>query len=183
MADTVKVQWQAYLGAGSLLLSDQGRVLASIIEDSSACHDALCGTSTRVRNEARYGGGGPESPSPAGRELFLLAMAKHGLSSRDLPPSLSLFKGISVAADGGLTYHPGAGAGAHVTLRAELPLVMSIVNVPHVLDPRPAYTVTPLRVTAWRGRPTQEGDDLWSATPEGERAFLNTAEHLGAQAP
>ncbi|MFE4651090.1 DUF1989 domain-containing protein, partial [Streptomyces sp. NPDC056707] len=29
-ADTVKVQWNAYLGADRLLLSDQGRVLASV---------------------------------------------------------------------------------------------------------------------------------------------------------
>ena len=32
VADTVKVQWQAYPGAGSLLLSDRGRVLATIVE-------------------------------------------------------------------------------------------------------------------------------------------------------
>ncbi|MFD5818531.1 DUF1989 domain-containing protein, partial [Streptomyces sp. NPDC127038] len=30
VADTVKVQWNAYLGEGRLLLSDQGRVLASV---------------------------------------------------------------------------------------------------------------------------------------------------------
>ena len=35
VADTVKVQWQAYLGAGSLLLSDMGRVLLSIVADTS----------------------------------------------------------------------------------------------------------------------------------------------------
>ena len=31
VADTVKVQWNAYLGAGKLLLSDMGRVLMSIV--------------------------------------------------------------------------------------------------------------------------------------------------------
>ena len=35
VADTVKVQWQAYLGRGALLLSDMGRVLLSIVEDTS----------------------------------------------------------------------------------------------------------------------------------------------------
>src|SRR5262249_54450331 len=53
VADTVKVQWQAYLGAGSLLLSDQGRVMASIVEDTSGAHDALCGSSTRLHNIGR----------------------------------------------------------------------------------------------------------------------------------
>ena len=33
VADTLKVQWNAYLGAGRLLLSDLGRVMTSIVED------------------------------------------------------------------------------------------------------------------------------------------------------
>ena len=32
-ADTVKVQWNAYLGEGRLLLSDMGRTLASVVAD------------------------------------------------------------------------------------------------------------------------------------------------------
>ena len=43
LADTVKVQWTARIGAGRLLLSDMGRVLASIVADSGAAHDALLG--------------------------------------------------------------------------------------------------------------------------------------------
>ncbi len=50
VADTVKVPWQAYLGEGHPLLSDQGRVLAVIAADSSGRHDALCGT-TALRHE------------------------------------------------------------------------------------------------------------------------------------
>lgn len=65
-ADTIKVQWNAYLGADRLLLSDQGRVLASVTADSSGRHDALCGTSTLLRNTARYGDGTPQSGSPPG---------------------------------------------------------------------------------------------------------------------
>jgi urea carboxylase-associated protein 1 len=38
-----------------------------------------------------------------------------------------------------------------VVLRAEMDVIVAIANVPHVLDPRPDYTVTPLRLTAWRG--------------------------------
>ena len=34
--------------------------------------------------------------------------------------------------------------------------------------------VTPLEVTAWRGEPAAAGDPIRSATPEGERAYLNT---------
>jgi urea carboxylase-associated protein 2 len=100
VADTVKVLWNAYLGEGHLLLSDQGRVLASVTEDTSGRHDALTGTSTLARNTRRYGDGTPQSASPAGRELFKLAALKNGLAPRDIPPSVSFFQGVRIEGDG-----------------------------------------------------------------------------------
>ncbi|MFG2884729.1 urea amidolyase associated protein UAAP1 [Streptomyces sp. NPDC048297] len=180
-ADTVKVLWNAYLGPGHLLLSDQGRVLASVTQATSGRHDALTGTSTLARNTERYGAGTPESSSPAGRELFKLAALKNGLGPRDIPPSVSFFQGVRIAADGTTEFTGSAGAGASVTLRAEQPLTVLLANVPHPLDPRPAYTCGHLEVLAYRARPTGPADALWDATPEGRRAFLNTVDHLTAR--
>ncbi|MER5448166.1 urea amidolyase associated protein UAAP1 [Streptomyces sp. NPDC002766] len=181
VADTVKVQWNAYLGEGRLLLSDQGRVLASVVADTSGRHDALCGTSTLVRNTRRYGDGTPQSASPAGRELLKLAAAKNGLEPRDLPPSLSFFQGVRIGDDGSLDFTGSAGPGGSVTLRTEQDVTVLIANVPHPADPRQEYVSTPLEVLAWRAAPTAPGDPLWDATPEGRRAFLNTAEHLASR--
>ncbi|WNM32860.1 urea carboxylase-associated family protein [Streptomyces sp. Li-HN-5-11] len=180
-ADTVKVLWNAYLGEGHLLLSDQGRVLASVVDDTGGRHDTLCGTSTALRNTARYGDGSPQGPSPAGRELLKLAAMKNGLHPRDLPPSISFFQGVRVAADGTLEFTGSAGPGASVVLRAEQPLTVLIANVPHPLDPREAYVCSGLEVLAWRERPTAPGDRLWEASLEGRRAFLNTVDHLIAR--
>ena len=180
-ADTTKVAWQVYTAAGQLLLSDAGRVLATVVEDTSGHHDALFGTTTRARNEARYGDGSAQGPSPAGRELLALAAAKHGLGRRDVGPTVSFFQGVTVTADGAPRPTGSAGPGAHVTLRAEVPLLVLVANTAHPLDPRPAFTCSPLEVLAWRGEPTRPDDPLWSAAPEGRRAFENTAEHLTAQ--
>ncbi|MGI5400116.1 urea amidolyase associated protein UAAP1 [Streptomyces sp. CA-135486] len=180
-ADTVKVQWNAYLRAGRLLLSDQGRVLATLIEDTGGRHDALCGTSTLARNTHRYGDGTAQSASPAGRELLTLAALKNGLEPRDLPPSVSFFQGVEVRDDGALDFTGSAGPAASVTLRAEQDLTVLIANVPHPLDPRPAYTSTPLEVLARRAAPTAPGDPLWDATPESRRAYANTADFLAAR--
>jgi urea carboxylase-associated protein 2 len=177
----VKVLWQAYLGPGHLLLSDQGRVLASITADTSGHHDALCGTSSRLRNEERYGDGSPQGPSPAGRELQVLAAAKHGMSGRDVGPGVSFFKGVRAEPDGALTFTGAADPGpapGFVEFRAELPLVVVIANVPHPLDPRPAYSCSTLEVLAWSGPPTAADDPLRTASPEAERAFLNTDDYL-----
>ncbi|HWI70461.1 MAG TPA: urea amidolyase associated protein UAAP1 [Baekduia sp.] len=181
VADTVKVPWQAYVSEGHPLLSDQGRVLATVVADGSGHHDALCGTSSRAANAERYGDGEAQGPSPAGRELLLLGALKHGLGPRDVPPSLSFFQGVRVTDDGTLDFTGSAGAGASVTLRAELPLVVLIANVPHPLDPRESYMCTALEVLAWRGAPTAPGDPQWSATPEAERAYLNTMDYATAR--
>lgn len=176
--DTVKVQWQVYTGAGQLLLSDQGRVLASVVADTSGHHDALYGTSAAARNVERYGDGSPHGPSPAGRELFVLAAAKHGLERRDVGPSISFFQGVRIDAEGRPQWRGSAGPGASVTLRTEMPVVLLVANTAHPLDPRPAYTSTPLEVVAWRDRTTMPEDPLWTAAPEGRRAFENTRDHL-----
>jgi urea carboxylase-associated protein 2 len=180
VADTVKVPWQAYLGAGHPLLSDQGRVLATVVADDSGRHDALCGTSSRAANTARYGDGEAQGPSPAGRELLLVAALKHGLGPRDVAPRVSFFHGVRVA-DGALRFTGSAGPGRAVVLRAELPLVVLIANVPHPLDPREDYVCSPLEVLAWRGAPTAPDDPLWDATPENERAYLNTDDYATAR--
>jgi len=181
VADTQKIPWQAYLGAGHPLLSGDGRVLATITADSSGHHDAFCGTSTDAFNLHKYGDARPEGPAPSGRGLFVKAAAKHGLSRRDLPPSVSFFQGVRVGADGALDWLGSAGAGTHVELVAELPLLVLVANVAHPLDPRPDYVVGPLRVHAWCGAPTGPDDDRFTATPELHRAYLNTVDYREAR--
>jgi len=181
VADTQKIPWQAYLGQGSPLLSGDGRALATVLEDTSRHHDAFCGTSTDAWNERKYGGSAPEGPTPSGRSLFAKAAAKHGLTKRDLPPSVSFFQGVRIDADGAMEFTGSAGPGRHVTLVAELPLLVLVANVAHPIDPRPEYAVGPLRVHAWRGAPTTADDDRFTASPEHTRAYLNSIDHAEAR--
>jgi urea carboxylase-associated protein 2 len=179
VADTVKVQWNAYLEAGKLLLSDMGRVLMSLIEDSAQTHDAFCGTSNAATNEAKYGEGRNSGAYPNGRDRLLLGAAKFGLGRRDVHPCINLFKGTRIEADGAVTPIVGPfSPGRSLTLRAEMDVIVVIANCPHVLDPRAEYCVTPLRATAWRGPVTPEDDAVRNATPEGLRAFLNSEDYF-----
>lgn len=185
VADTVKVPWQAYLGAGHPLLSGFGRVLATVVADTSAAHDALAGTTTRAGNEARYGAAAPESPSPAGRELLLLGALKHGLGPRDLPGTVSFFKGVRVDADGSLRWTGSAGPGGTVDLLLHVDAIVLLANTAHPLDPRPEFTCSPLRVHAWPA-PT-DLDRLTAGTlvgplgPEHAQAVANTDADLAAR--
>jgi urea carboxylase-associated protein 2 len=181
VADTQKIPWQAYLGTGHPLLSGDGRVLATIVADTSSHHDAFCGTSSDAWNKQKYGDARPEGPTPSGRGLFVKAAAKHGLSRRDLPPSISFFQGVRVAADGRLEWAGSAGPATYVELVAELPLLVLVANVAHPIDPRPDYSVGPLQVHAWRGAPTGPADERFSSTPELHRAYLNTIDYAEAR--
>lgn len=179
VADTVKVQWNAYLGAGKLLLSDMGRVLMSILTDEAGTHDAFCGTSNAATNRAKYGEGRNSGAFPNGRDRLLLGAAKHGLQRRDVHPCVTLFKGSRIEADGTITPLVGPyEAGRAMVLRAEMDVIVVIANCPHVLDPRGTYSVTSLRVTAWRGAVAAETDPVRNATPEGLRAFLNVEDYF-----
>ncbi|MFW2830557.1 urea amidolyase associated protein UAAP1 [Sphingomonas sp. ID0503] len=178
VADTVKIQWNGYLGAGKFLLSDMGRVLMSILEDAGGTNDTFCGTSNASTNLAKYGEGRNSGPYPNGRDRLLLGASKHGLVRRDVHPCVNLFKGARIEEDGTITPIVGPfEGGRQIVLRAEMDVIVVIANVPHVLDPREAWTVTPLRATAWRGDVTPEDDPIRNATPEGLRAFQNVEDY------
>jgi len=177
VADTVKVQWRAYLGAGAQLLSDMGRVLMTIVDDTSQRHDALCGCSNRQGNDRRYGDGGIHGRHPNGRDLLVVAAAKHGLERRDVPTGVNLFKRARVGDDGTLRFDGEPAPVTAVTLRAEMDVIVALANVPHPLDPRPAYLASTVRCTAWRA--TRPDDDPFRATsPERLRAVESTEDLL-----
>ncbi len=179
VADTVKVQWNAYLEKGRLLLSDMGRVMMSLVEDEAGTHDCFCGASNARRSVAKYGKG--QDPAPYfsnARDRFLNGVAKHGLGPRDVHPCINLFKGVRIEEDGAITPLVGPfDAGRSLVLRAEMDVIVVIANCPHVMDPREEWSATPLRATAWRGPVTPEDDTVRNATPEGRRAFLNVEDY------
>lgn len=179
IADTVKVQWNGYLGTGKLLLSDMGRVLMSFLEDTAGTHDCFCGTSNEELSSAKYGKGEKKGRYFLnGRDRFLLGVGKHGLGRKDVHPCVNLFKGAKIEEDGSIEPQIGPfEPGRMVILRAEMDLMLVIANCPHVLDPREEWTVTPLRATAWRGPVTPEDDPIRNDTPEGLRAYLNVEDY------
>ncbi|GAA4758823.1 urea amidolyase associated protein UAAP1 [Citricoccus nitrophenolicus] len=178
VADTMKIQWQVYSGAGQVLLSDQGRAMATVLEDTSGRHDGLYGPSLRARNEERYGDGQVQGPSPAGRELLAVAGAKHGLQRRDLPAALSFFQGVTIHDDGRPEFTGSAGAGHSLAFVTEMPCTVLIANAAHPLDPREDYTCTELDVVAWRSGDAVQDPSAMAVDPERRRAYLNTAEYL-----
>ena len=53
MPDTLKAQFISSLTKGNVLMSDNGRVLASIVEDSLGWHDTISGYTTRLLTDEK----------------------------------------------------------------------------------------------------------------------------------
>ena len=114
-----------------------GRVLMTIVADTSARHDALCGAHDRARRtSARYGDGGvhgrhAERPRAAGRRRGQARPRARATS----PTGINLFKRRRVGDDGALQLRRRRrGPARHVELRAELDVIVLLANVPHPLD-------------------------------------------------
>lgn len=171
-ADTIKIQWTAALGKGRLLFSDMGRVLLSIIEDTSGSHDVLAGGLNAAGTVRKYG----DDPRLRNtRTNFVLAAAKFGLDPRDIPPFISLFAPVTVAEDGTLSWQQDARKpGDFVELRAEMDLLIVLSNCPHPLDPAVTYTAAPIDVSVLHPETSSSEDFCRTATPEAVRGFENT---------
>lgn len=172
LPDTVKVQWTTAIGKGRVIFSDMGRVMFSVIEDSSGAHDGLVGGSTAASNAARYAGEARRNT----RDNFVLVAGKLGLTRRDIPSVLTLFAPVRVREDGSFVWRPElTHAGDYVDLRAEMDLWVGLSNSPHPLDPNPEYAPNPVSVTRFRA-PSPAADDLCrTATAEAVRGFENNA--------
>jgi len=150
----------------------------TIVADTSVRHDALFGCSNLRSASDRYGDAGVGGAHPNARDLLTLGVAKHGLSRRDVPPNINLFKGVRVATDGSLHFDGDPAPGAHVELRAELDVVVVVANTPHPVDPRPGYEGSTVRFTAWRDH-HPDPDPFRRTSPERLRAFENSDQFLG----
>ncbi|HEY8260855.1 MAG TPA: urea amidolyase associated protein UAAP1 [Methylosinus sp.] len=173
-ADTVKVQWTSELRKGRVLLSDMGRVLFSIIEDSCGAHDTIVGGSTPASNQRKYGDAGLRST----RENFILAAGKHGLSVRDIAPAITFFAPVTIV-DGCALWRDGVvQTDDFVDLRAELDLLVAVSNCPHPLAPDTVFDPGPIVAIVFAA-PEPAADDLCrTASAEAARAFENNASYL-----
>jgi len=169
-ADTVKLQWTARIGLGKILLSDMGRVLASVTGDTSGRHDSIAGGSTSESNAHNYG----DAVFRNSRDNFILAASKHGLSPRDVGPCVTFFAPVVTDLDGNFSWRENAIApGQYVDLRAEMNLIVALSNCPHPLAPG-AWRAREARAILWRTPSPDAGDFCRNASEEAVRAFENT---------
>ena len=182
-ADTVKIQFNAYLRAGRSLYSDMGRILMSIIDDSCATHDTVCGYTMASDIMARCGLGNYETKRNCyyknDFDNFLVELGKYGMGRRDIMPCLNLFADARIGESGELIYQEGAiPEGSYIDLRAEMDVLVVLSNTMHVLSDAKEYTVHPVSLVVYQGEEVAEDDPCVIDSERSARAFVNSRNYM-----
>jgi urea carboxylase-associated protein 1 len=149
-SDTIRMQNNLYLTTGTVLRSNAGNAMLTIVADTCGRHDTLGGACSAESNTVRYGHHTKFMHNC--RDSFLLAAARSGLplEKRDLSNNINFFMNVPVTPEGGLTFEDGISAGGkYVELRAELDVLCLISNCPQLNNPCNAYNPTPIRLLGW----------------------------------
>jgi urea carboxylase-associated protein 2 len=183
LPDTLKAQHTAKLTRGHVLMSDMGRILCSITEDSLGWHDPLSGCSNAALVAKKYGQADYQEHRNAWHQNaydgFLIELAKYGLGCRDLQATVNFFSKVSVSQDGALKYAEAhSPAGSFVELRAELDTLVILNTCQHPLDPSPVYAPKPVELVVSRVPPPADDDYCFTYRPENGRAWLLTQRYL-----
>ncbi|KUP21773.1 urea amidolyase associated protein UAAP1 [Paenibacillus sp. DMB5] len=178
MPDTLKAQHTAFLTKGNILMSDQGKVLASIIRDSVGWHDPLGGYSTRQATDGKYGLTSYQKQRNdwyrSGEENLIVELYRNQLLPRDLMPPVNFFSKVVCELDGSMHYVEQPAAGRSVTLRTETDILLVCSNTPNPLDPGSDYPVSSILIEVTDAEAVKEDDVCVTHCPENRRAFENT---------
>jgi len=146
---TLRRQQSIYLTTGTVLYSNLGNPMLTIVADTCGRHDTLGGACAQESNVVRYAL--EKRYMHSCRDNYLCACAHDGrLSKRDISANVNFFMNVPVTASGGLSFEDGISApGKYVELRAEMDVIVLISNCPQLNNPCNAYNPTPAELLIW----------------------------------
>jgi urea carboxylase-associated protein 1 len=143
--DTVAAQGNLFLRQGSVLRSNEGRAMMTIVGTAVDYHDTIGGACSCESNTLRYGH--HTKSEHACVENFLEANLIEGRGKRDIVPNINFFMNVPVEADGSLGIVDGISApGLTVDLRAEMDVTVVVSNCPQINNPCNGFNPTPVRM-------------------------------------
>jgi urea carboxylase-associated protein 1 len=143
--DTIVANGSLFLTTGSVLRSNEGRPLMTIVRDDVGRHDTVGGACSKESNTLRYGH--HTRHQHACVENFLREGARWGLGKRDLVSNINWYMNVPVEEDGTLGIVDGLSApGLTVALRAEVDTLVLVSNCPQINNPCNGFDPTPVRM-------------------------------------
>ena len=108
---TLLTRGSTVITRGTRLLSNRGSELMTVTSDTLGAHDTLVGCCSAEANTVRFGE--QAAHLHACRDNFLIELAKHGMSKRDIVPNLNFFMPVPVEEDGRLAINAGTQQPGH----------------------------------------------------------------------
>src|SRR3954471_23149103 len=143
--DTVAVQRNLFLTTGTVLMSNEGNPMMTLVADTCGRHDTIGGACSCESNTLRYGH--HTKHQHACVENFLIAHSWRGMGKRDMTSNINWFMNVPVEADGALGIVDGISApGKCLDLRAEMDTLVVVSNCPQINNPCNGFNPTPVRV-------------------------------------
>jgi len=141
--NTVKVQGNVYVGNGTVLYTDSGKPLLTVIEDTVGRHDTIYGCCSNPNNKLRYDVETTESCYTN----FTQELQKHGMDVSSIVPNVNWFMSVPVLGDGSAGVAEAVlKPGSFVRLRAECNVLAVLSNCPQMHNPCNGYDPTPIEV-------------------------------------
>lgn len=182
-SDSLKAQHTARLTRGHVLMTDMGRILCSIVEDTRGWHDPIGGHSNAESIQKQYG----EKRYQRHRndfyrnahDLFLVELQKYGLNHESLMGCVNFFSAVDVDAAGNMSFRVGhSKTGDEVVLRAEMNTLIILNTCPHPMNPVAEYPRKPVKLVIERAAPPDADDYCRKFCPENRRAFTLTERYF-----
>nr|WP_225955032.1 urea amidolyase associated protein UAAP2 [Kibdelosporangium phytohabitans] len=149
-AVTIAAQRNIFLTTGSVLRTQEGAPLLTVVADTCGRHDTLGGACSKESNTLRYGQ--HTRHQHACVENFLTEGARWGLGKRDLVSNVNWYMNVPVEEDGTLGIVDGISApGLEVQLRAETDTLVIVSNCPQINNPCNGFDPTPVRMVVTGG--------------------------------
>jgi urea carboxylase-associated protein 1 len=148
--DTIAHQASIVLTSGSVLRSNEGRPMMTIVEDECGVHDTIGGACSKESNSLRYGYHTVHQHACV--ENFLAEGSRWGLAKRDLISNINWYMNVPVEPDGTLGIVDGESApGLRIVLRAEMDTLALVSNCPQLNNPCNGFNPTPVRMVITAG--------------------------------
>ena len=143
--ETIAWQGSIFLTTGSVLRSDTGRPLLTVIADEVGRHDTIGGACSKESNTLRYGH--HTRHEHACVENFLAEGARWGLGKADLVSNINWYMNVPVEGSGTLGIVDGLSApGRSLALLAHVDVLVLVSNCPQVNNPCNGFNPTPVRI-------------------------------------
>src|ERR1700751_4883626 len=125
--DTIAWSGNVYVRTGTVLRSNEGNPLATVVANEIDRQDTIGGACGKESNTLRYGHHTMSEHGCPGN--FLAGAARYGMGARDIVSTLNWFMNVPVEADGTLGIVDGiSGPGKRVAFRAEMDILVLVSN-------------------------------------------------------